>query len=239
VLVGLVPALPDGVKANLDAAYTASLATIPGGWRKNAGISIGATVAARMLANRATDGRYVPYSFTPGTGVGQWRPELPMFVSDPFAWVSNVKPFAIGRASRFRTAGPLDIHSAAYARELNEVKSVGSSTSTSPNGSTDRARDVLHGQPDPMLNKSLRDIVVRKGLSITRAARLFADDKRLRRRRTHRLLGRQGPLQLLAADHRRSGVPTWTGTPGRRFRPTGYPSCRRRRTRIIRRATTA
>ena len=174
VLVGLVPALPDGVKANLDAAYTASLATIPGGWRKNAGISIGATVAARMLANRATDGRYVPYSFTPGTGVGQWRPELPMFVSDPFAWVSNVKPFAIGRASRFRTAGPLDIHSAAYARELNEVKSVGSSTSTTRTAAQTELAMFYTANPIPMLNKSLRDIVVRKGLSITRAARLFA-----------------------------------------------------------------
>jgi vanadium-dependent haloperoxidase-like protein len=174
VLVGLVPALPDGVKANLEAAYTASLATIPGGWRKNAGISIGATVAARMLANRATDGRYVPYSFTPGTGVGQWRPELPMFVSDPFAWVSNVKPFAIGRASRFRTAGPLDIHSAAYARELNEVKSVGSSTSTTRTAAQTELAMFYTANPIPMLNKSLRDIVVRKGLSITRAARLFA-----------------------------------------------------------------
>jgi vanadium-dependent haloperoxidase-like protein len=174
VLVGLVPALPDGVKANLDAAYTASLATIPGGWRKNAGISIGATVAARMLANRANDGRYVPYSFTPGTGIGQWRPELPMFVSDPFAWVSNVRPFAIGRASRFRTAGPLDIHSAAYAREVNEVKSVGSSTSTTRTAAQTALGMFYTANPIPMLNKSLRDIVVRKGLSITRAARLFA-----------------------------------------------------------------
>jgi hypothetical protein len=73
VLVGLVPALADGVKANLDAAYTASLATIPGGWRKNAGVSIGAAVATRMLANRASDGRYVPYSFKTGTGVVHWR----------------------------------------------------------------------------------------------------------------------------------------------------------------------
>jgi vanadium-dependent haloperoxidase-like protein len=174
VLVGLVPALPDNVKANLDAAYTASLGTIPGGWRKNAGISIGAAVAARMLANRANDGRYVPYSFTAGTGVGQWRPELPMFVSDPFAWVSNVKPFAIGRASRFRTAGPLDIHSAAYARELNEVKAVGSSTSTTRTATQTALAMFYTANPISMMNKSLRDIVTRKGLSITRAARLFA-----------------------------------------------------------------
>ena len=131
-------------------------------------------VAAKMLANRANDGRYVPYAFTPGTGKGQWRPELPAFVSDPFAWVSNVRPFAIGRASRFRTAGPLDLSSAAYARELNEVKSLGSATSTTRTAAQTALGMFYSANPIVMLNKSLRDIVARKGLSITRAARLFA-----------------------------------------------------------------
>ena len=174
VLVGLVPALADSIKANLDAAYTASLATIPSGWRKNAGISIGAAVAAKMLANRANDGRYVPYSFTPGPVRVSGAPELPAFVSDPFAWVSNVRPFAIGRASRFRTAGPLDLSSAAYARELNEVKSLGSATSTTRTAAQTALGMFYSANPIVMLNKSLRDIVARKGLSITRAARLFA-----------------------------------------------------------------
>ena len=120
-----------------------------------------------MLANRANDGRYVPYSFTPGTGKGQWRAELPAFVSDPFAWVSNVRPFAIGRASRFRTAGP-STESAAYARELNEVKSLGSATSTTRTAAQTALGMFYSANPIAMLNKSLRDIVARKGLSITR-----------------------------------------------------------------------
>src|SRR3954468_9234698 len=174
VLVGLVPAFADNIKANLDAAYASSLGTISNGGRKNAGVAIGAAVAAKMLANRANDGRFVPYSFTPGTGVGQWRPELPAFGSDPFAWVSNVKPFAIGRASRFRTPGPLKLDSAAYAREFNEVKSLGSATSTTRTAAQTALGMFYSANPIPMLNKSLRDIVSRKGLSITRAARLFA-----------------------------------------------------------------
>ena len=48
-----------------------------------------------MLAARADDGRYVPYALTPGTEPGQWRPELPSFVSDPFAWVAFVDPFML------------------------------------------------------------------------------------------------------------------------------------------------
>ena len=174
VLVGLTPALADNVKANLDAAYTASLASISNGNKKTAGISIGAAVAAKMLAKRANDGRFVPFSFTAGTGAGEWRPELPMFASDPFAWVSNVKPFAIGRASRFRTAGPLSLTSAKYAAEVNEVKSLGSATSTTRTAAQTELGRFYSANPLVMLNKSLRDIVTRKGLSITKAARLFA-----------------------------------------------------------------
>ena len=174
VLVGLVPALPGNVKANLDAAYTASLATISNGTKKTAGISIGAAVAAKMLARRADDGRYGTFTFTAGTGAGQWRPELPMFVSDPFAWVAKVKPFAIGRASRFRTAGPLSLTSSKYATELNEVKSLGSATSTTRTAAQTELGRFYSANPAVMLNKSLRDIATRKGLSITKAARLFA-----------------------------------------------------------------
>ena len=173
VLVGLVPALPDAVKAHLDTDYAASLATIPNGSRKTAGITIGAAVAAAMLVKRTNDGRFGTFSFSQGTGVGEWRPVLPMFVSDPLAWLAKVKPFAIGRASRFRTAGNLSLTGARYAAEFNEVKTLGAlNGSTRTDAQTQLA--LFHSaNPIPMYNKSLRDVVTRKGLSITKAARLF------------------------------------------------------------------
>jgi hypothetical protein len=95
-------------------------------------------------------------------------------VSDPFAWVAKVKPFAIRRASQFRTAGPLSLTGARYAAEFNEVKALGAlNGSTRTDAQTELGR-FYAANPIPMLNKSLRDIVTRKGLSITRAARLFA-----------------------------------------------------------------
>jgi hypothetical protein len=174
VLVGLVPALADNVKANLDTLYASSLATIPTGGRKNAGIRIGAAVAAAMLAKRVGDGRYVPFSFTAGTDAGEWRPVLPAFASDPFAWVGNVKPFAIRRQSQFRTSGPLDMTSAGYAAEFNEVKGLGSSTSTTrTTAQTELARFVT-ANPLVMMYKSYRDIAIAKRLSLSRSARLLA-----------------------------------------------------------------
>jgi PAP2 superfamily len=174
VLVGIVPALADNVKANLNTLYANTLASIPYSWRKKAGVKIGAAVAAAMLAKRATDGRFVPYSFTASTAIGKWRPELPAFVSDPFAWVSNVKPFTLRRNSQFRTAGPLALTSAQYAAEFNEVKSLGSNSATSPRtaAQTELGR-FYSSNPLPMMHSALREISKAKGLSITRAARLF------------------------------------------------------------------
>jgi len=172
VLVGLVPALADDVKANLDTLYAASLAAIPAGSRKNAGIRIGAAVAAKMLAKRADDGRYVPFSFTAGTGAGQWRPELPAMVSDPFAWVAKVKPFALRRASQVRTAGPLSLTSAQYTAEFNEVKALGSSAGGRTPEQEALAR-FYTANPIPMMHRAFREIAAGRDLSITRAARLF------------------------------------------------------------------
>lgn len=174
VLVGLVPAFTDNIKLNLDGLYATSLAAIPNGGRKNAGIRIGAAVAAAMLAKRVGDGRFVPFSFTAGTAPGEWRPVLPMFASDPFAWVANVKPFAIRRQSQFRTRGPLDLTSSRYAVELDEVRSLGSSTSTTRTAAQTELARFVTANPMPMIYKSYRDIAVAKRLSLSRSARLLA-----------------------------------------------------------------
>jgi hypothetical protein len=39
--------------------------------------------------------------------------------------VGNAKPFVVGSASQFRTAGPYALDSAAYAADVNEVKALG------------------------------------------------------------------------------------------------------------------
>ena len=107
VLVGLTaPALAQPVKDSLDLLYATSLAAITDNQAKTDGISIGAAAAAAMLADRAGDGQFATFSFTPGTHVGEWRPELPAFVSDPFAWVSNVRPFTMTGTGQFRVDEP-------------------------------------------------------------------------------------------------------------------------------------
>jgi hypothetical protein len=173
VLVGIVPALPAAVVTNLNTLYATSLGQIPNGKPKTAGIAIGAATAAAMLKARANDGRYVPHAFVIGTHVGEWRPELPAFVSDPFAWVAKVRPFTLTRNSQFRTAGPDALSSADYARDYNEVKALGGVTSSRTAAQTDLAR-FYSTNPLPMLNRTLRDAAVQEKLSLTQTSRLLA-----------------------------------------------------------------
>jgi hypothetical protein len=174
VLVGLVPALADNVKANLDTLYGQTLAGIRSGSRKNAGIRIGAAAAAKMLRVRADDGRFVPHAFPVGTRPGEWRPTPPGLVNDPFAWVANVDPFALRRASQVRTKGPLSLTSARYAREVNEVKTLGSlNGSTRTAAQTELAR-FYSVNTIPMMYAGFRSIADARYLSSARATRLLA-----------------------------------------------------------------
>jgi hypothetical protein len=61
---------------------------------------------------------------------GVWRPTPPNFTPDPAPWVGNVTPFLVPSAEMLRTDGPNALTSAAYAEDFDEVKRLGSLTST-------------------------------------------------------------------------------------------------------------
>jgi hypothetical protein len=127
-----------------------------------------------MLANRENDGRYTSFTFSTGTGIGQWRPDLPAMVNDPFAWIAKVRPFSLNSAAQLRTAGPRSVSSPEYAAELAEVKALGAlNNSTRTEEQTALARFVT-ANPIPYMNRGLREIAAAKGLSIGGAARLLA-----------------------------------------------------------------
>jgi hypothetical protein len=170
---GIVPGLPQVVQDNLDILRDTSLAAIPNGPAKTAGIQIGAAVAARMLAKRADDGRYVAFSFVVGSDPGEWRPTPTGFVNDPFAWVANVKPFTLRNTHQFRTKGPDELDSDRYTKEYNEVKLMGSLTGSGRDATQTATANFFTANPLVMLNRMLRDVAGAEGLSITRAARLF------------------------------------------------------------------
>ena len=179
VLVGLgiapVPALPQVVRDRLDALYAEALAAIPDGSTEDLGIAAGAAAAAAMLADRADDGRYATgISFAVGTEPGEWRPTLPAFVNDPFAWVSRVDPFVLEEPSQFRSQGPRPLASGAYAKEYDEVKELGAVNSArSPEQEAVAQFYTNNVSPIVLFNRTFRDISASRGLTMVEEARLF------------------------------------------------------------------
>jgi hypothetical protein len=91
----------------------------------------GKSVADQILAWRSTDGfsaALPPY--TAGGLPGDWAPTPPAFGPPLFRQFANMTPFALTSPAQFLPAGPPSLTSERYAQDLNEVKTLGSTTST-------------------------------------------------------------------------------------------------------------
>jgi hypothetical protein len=183
VLVGMVvqPALTPAIVDRLNGLYAGTLAAIPDGAAKTAGIAAGEAAAAKMLSERAADGRYGPFRFTCGDDPGEWRPTTslvcttPSGPSDPNAWVARVEPFVLESTSQFRSKGPYDMTSGAYAKDYNEVKKLGAvGSSRTPEQAALAGFFTNTTSPPEMYNRTFRTVAVSEGLSLVEQARLFA-----------------------------------------------------------------
>jgi len=107
------------------------LAAIPNGQGKQQGIKVGAAVARRLVALRSSDGSAAtPPPFAAGNKPGDYRPTPSAFAPPVFTNWGSVTPFVLSSGQQFRPAPPPPITSVAYARALNQVKSLGQDTST-------------------------------------------------------------------------------------------------------------
>ena len=165
VLLGLFPSRSASYQANYD-TYIASL---PAGTAKDLGIAVGAEVAARVLALRASDGRSVVLTaYVPGSAPGQFRGTNPVGRPNPY-----IKPFAVTSNAQFRAPGPPALTSAAYAADLNETAALGSATSSTR--SVDQAESARFNTEPPFQYwpRNLRRFALAAG-SVADHARLMA-----------------------------------------------------------------
>ncbi|HEV2902272.1 MAG TPA: vanadium-dependent haloperoxidase [Gaiellaceae bacterium] len=172
VLLSIVPSQQPA----LQPLYDATLAGIPGGAAKTRGVAVGEAAAAAMIAARTGDGRFGPFRFTEGLTPGAWRVPLPGGANDPNAWVKDVKPFLIDSASQFRSSGPYDLTSRKYAREFEEVKTLGTAAVTTPR-TADQSHAALYWAENPprTWNRIVNTLSTTHGLSMVDNARLFAE----------------------------------------------------------------
>lgn len=170
----LVHYLPAQQATILDPAYTAALAGIPNGPEKVAGMAVGDTVAAQLIAARAGDGFRVSVPYTPPNPPipGVWIPTAP---TPPIGtYMKGMRPFALKSADQFRPDGPPALTSKQWAEDYNEVKEIGSSTSTTRTADQTVAARFWAEPPVQQAHGALRMFILDHGLDVVRAARLEA-----------------------------------------------------------------
>jgi hypothetical protein len=174
-LAGLVPVqLP-----TLQPMYDASLAAVPDGSAKTGGITVGEAAAQAMLNARQNDGRGGTFTYVPGTDPGQWRPAPPqgptgIVAHDPAPWVGFVKPFIVADVTTLRSDGPNPLTSTAYAKDFNEIKQLGSLTSSTRTADQTAAAIFWQDSGPAIWNRIYRSLATSRGLDIVDSARLFA-----------------------------------------------------------------
>lgn len=115
--------------ATFDAARTASLAAIPDGPAKDAGIAWGTQVADAILALRAGDGAGAVLLYESLVGAGWWNPTPPAFAAALLPQWPDVTPWAITSPAQFLAEPPPAPNSAEYTAAFREVRRFGESDS--------------------------------------------------------------------------------------------------------------
>jgi hypothetical protein len=140
VLKGLFPQRA----AQYQDAYDTAVAARPAGAAKDQGLAIGAERAARVLAQRANDGRWADVTpAVPGTAPGAFRGSNPINQTLP-----RVKPFVLDSVAQFRSAPPPALDSAAMAADLNETRTRGGEGTVVSAREEEDAR--FHTMPPPL-----------------------------------------------------------------------------------------
>jgi len=140
------------------------------------GLTWGKTVADQILAWRASDGfsALLP-PFLPAATPGRWQPTPPAFAGPLFRQFATMTPWALTSPSQFLPASPPPLSSTQYARDFNEVKTLGSLTSTLRTPfQTETAKFWQADTPSAIWDRVADDLAERSDVSLLTNARVLA-----------------------------------------------------------------
>jgi len=166
VLVELFPKQ----KAAVDGHFDAAIARIPEGPARTAGIAIGEKAGLAIIEERKSDGFFGADAYRPVTSPGVYVPTASMIMSH----AQFAKPFALRGVTQFRPGPPPDLKSAQWARDYNETKELGATTSTKRTAwQTETARFwVISGAV--AWNEAARGMSASRALSLMESLRAYA-----------------------------------------------------------------
>jgi hypothetical protein len=158
---------------DLDADLGTSLAAIPEGTAKTNGVAVGKEAAVAVLEKRQGDGLEADIKFSvPAPAPGMWQPPQGQAPQTP--WVSKVKPFTLDRPDQFRAPAPPDLKSAEWAKDYNEIKTLGGTVSAVRTADQADIAKFWTTNAIIQVNTAFKALAQSKKLDAVQAARLFA-----------------------------------------------------------------
>jgi membrane-associated phospholipid phosphatase len=154
----------------IDAAYQAALVSIADNASKAAGLADGEAAAQTVLAARVNDGAATPETYRPHTTAGAYVPTTTPAMTQ---WPRRL-PWLMRDAAQFRPAAPPPLNSEAWARDFNEVKTLGGRTSTRRSAEQTEVARFWDFSAPPIYHALVRSVALQPGRSVERNARLFA-----------------------------------------------------------------
>lgn len=146
-------------------------------FRSSQGVRVGEIVAARLLAARANDGWSItPPPFVLPATPGNWQPAP---APAGFTQYPAVVPFATTSSTQFAPNPPPSLTSAEYAAALNEIKEIGSATSTTRTADQTKVAQLWANVNTPtsvwfVWNNVARTVAGSRNRTTVENARLFA-----------------------------------------------------------------
>jgi membrane-associated phospholipid phosphatase len=162
-----------------DDALDASLAGVPDGEAKDAGVALGQAVAEKVLGWRRDDGSTRTVRHPQGLAPGVWRATPPGYRPPLLPQWRFVVPFAMTGTAQFPPTPPPALTSREFAAAYNEVKALGgrrSDTRTAEQTLTAWFWDDGEGTVTPPghWNRIAQAVSRERGLGLADNARLFA-----------------------------------------------------------------
>jgi hypothetical protein len=166
VLVSLFPEQT----ASLDAALDISLVRVTDAGQRASSLALGQRVAAAILALRADDGSEAPNTWRPMTAPGTY---IPTSLPGGSSW-GKVMPWLLEKGDQFHPTPPPALTGDAWAKDYNEVKSLGGKASTTRTPVQTETALFWSVGPPALLSGATRALMDVPGRALVQNARILA-----------------------------------------------------------------
>lgn len=165
-LLRLLPQQESAIKQ----AYRAAIDKLGDSSATSAGIAVGEQAAQRVLAWRADDGAAAPDQYRPHAAPGAYVPTTAVAAPN---W-GRRKPWLMSDGAQFRPAPPPALESETWARDYEEVRTIGARASTLRTAAQTDVACFWDFSLPPIYHGVLRSVANTPGRGLAQNARLYA-----------------------------------------------------------------